>query len=130
MPKFDVRVIEQRVHFYAESNYAKRLDVATQKRCSSLLRAWYGLFVTRALVKDMVPFFQFENVRYLAMYKEMLKSLGSVLLNGTLTEYKLRLISDIAKFNKEKAKLGHFKMNSCGMNIMDLYRMYSLRAPA
>ncbi|KAJ7984346.1 hypothetical protein DPEC_G00361570 [Dallia pectoralis] len=35
-----------------------------------------GLFMTRALTEDMVPFFQFENVRYLAMYKEMLKSLG------------------------------------------------------
>lgn len=126
--EFDVRVIEQRVHFYAESNYTKCLDVATQKRCSSLLRAWYGLFVTRALAEDMVPFFQFENVRYLDMYKDMLKSLGSVLLNGTLTEYKLQLISvHIEKFNKEKAKLGHFKMNSCGMNIIDLYRMAGTR---
>ena len=63
--EFDARVLEQRVHFYAvESNYAKkRLDVATQKRCTSLLQAWqHGLFVTRALAEDMAPLFQFENV--------------------------------------------------------------------
>lgn len=33
----------------------------------------------------------------------------------------------IDKFNKCKAKLGHFKMNSCGMNIIDLYRMAGTR---
>ena len=125
--EFDVRVIEQRVHFYAESKYTECLDVATQRRCSSLLRAWHGLFVTRALAKDVVPSFQFENVRYLNMYKEMLKSLGS-LLDGPLTEYQLLMAStNIDKFNKEKAKLGHFKMNSCGMNIIDLYRMTGTR---
>ena len=123
--EFDVRVIEQRVHFYADSDYAKRCDSSTQKRCSSLLRAWHGLFVTRAMADDVLPFFQFENVRYLEMYKDMLNSLGSVLQSATLlTEYKLQLISNhIDKFNRGKAKLGHFKMNSCGMNIIDLYRM-------
>lgn len=126
--EFDVRVIEQRVHFYTQSNYTKFRDSVTQERGTSLLRAWYGLFVTKALAHDMVPFFQFENVRYLDMYKEMLKNVGSVLLNGTLTEYKLHLISvHIQTFNKEKAKLGHFKMNSCGMNIIDLYRMAGTR---
>ncbi|KAE8277393.1 hypothetical protein D5F01_LYC24678 [Larimichthys crocea] len=135
--EFDMRVLEQRVHFYAESKYATKAEntaaktvknvhatsesdsVQIQKRCASLLRAWHGLFVTRALSKDTVPFFQFENVSYLNMYKEMLESIGSLLPNGgTLTEYKLHLISmHIDKFNKEKAKLGHFKMNSCGMNI-------------
>lgn len=126
--EFDVRVIEQRVHFYAESNYAKSRDAATQKRCSLLRQAWYGLFVTRALAEDAVPFFQFENVCYLDMYKEMLKNIGSVLLNGQLNEYKLNLISvHIDTFNREKAKLGHFKMNSCGMNIIDLYRMAGTR---
>ena len=127
--EFDVRVIEQRVHFYAESNYAKSRDIATQKRAKTLLENWYGLFVTRALTVDTVaPFFQFENVRYLDMYKEMLKSLGSELLNGTVTEYKLHnAYVHIGRFNKEKAKLGHFKMNSCGMNIVDLYRMAGTR---
>ncbi|TKS75734.1 DNA polymerase delta catalytic subunit [Collichthys lucidus] len=145
--EFDVRVLEQRVHFYAESKYATKAEntaaktvknvhatsesdsVQIQKRCASLLRAWHGLFVTRALSKDTVPFFQFENVSYLNMYKEMLESIGSLLPNGgTLTEYKLHLISrHIDKFNKEKAKLGHFKMNSCGMNIVDLYRMAGTR---
>lgn len=37
--EFDVRVIMQCVHFYAESNYVKRSDEATQRRCSTLLRA-------------------------------------------------------------------------------------------
>lgn len=49
-----------------------------------------------------------------------------MLLNGTLTEHKLELVSaHIEKFNK--AKLGHFKMNSCGMNVIDLYRMAGTR---
>lgn len=126
--EFDVRVIEQRVHFYAEKMCAGSLDAASQKKGSSLLRAWHGLFVTRALSEDVAPFFQFENVRYLAMYKEMLKSLGSALLNGPLTEHKLQVTSAIVeKFNREKAKLGHFKMNSCGMNIIDLYRVAGTR---
>ncbi|KAG7322231.1 hypothetical protein KOW79_013577 [Hemibagrus wyckioides] len=43
-------------------------------------------------------------------------------------EYKLMVISrHVEKFNKDKAKLGHFKMNSCGMNIIDLYRMAGTR---
>ncbi|KAI4822304.1 hypothetical protein KUCAC02_007858 [Chaenocephalus aceratus] len=83
--EFDVRVIEQRVHFYAESKYAESADPATRKLCSSLLGAWNGLFVTRALATDVLPTFQ------------------------------------------DKAKLGHFKMNSCGMNIVDLYRMAGTR---
>uniref|UniRef100_A0A8C9YTI8 Uncharacterized protein n=1 Tax=Sander lucioperca TaxID=283035 RepID=A0A8C9YTI8_SANLU len=79
-------VIEQRVHFYAESNYAKSRDLATQKRAKTLLENWCGLFMTRALTADTVaPFFQFENVRYLDMYKDMLNSLGSELLSGTVT---------------------------------------------
>lgn len=125
--EFDVRVIEQRVHFYVTSSYSTRLDGNVQKRCSALLQAWHGLFVTRALATDVAPFFQFENVRYLEMYKEMIDSLGA-LLTGQLTEYKLLQISmHIAKFNKAKIKLGHFKMNSCGMNIIDLYRMTGTR---
>ncbi|KAJ7984344.1 hypothetical protein DPEC_G00361550 [Dallia pectoralis] len=44
----------------------------------------------------------------------MLKSLGPMVLNGTLSRVQAQLISGhIKKFNKEKAKLGHFKMNSC-----------------
>ncbi|KAI4797389.1 hypothetical protein KUCAC02_025118 [Chaenocephalus aceratus] len=126
--EFDVRVIEQRVHFYAESKYAESADPATRKRCSSLLGAWNGLFVTRALATDVLPTFQFENIRYLDMYRDMLKSVGSVLNNGTLTEHKLELIAMyIGTFNRDKAKLGHFKMNSCGMNIVDLYRMAGTR---
>lgn len=128
--EFDVRVIEQRVHFYGESKYAERCaDDVTRKRCSSLLKGWRRLFVTRALTEDMEPFFQFENVCYLNMYKDMLLSVGPLLLNGgPLTGKKLQLICEhVEKFNKHKAKLGHFKMNSCGMNIVDLYRMAGTR---
>ncbi|KAK2812862.1 hypothetical protein Q5P01_000939 [Channa striata] len=126
--EFDVRVMEQRVHFYAESNYAKGADPATRKRCSALLGAWRGLFVTRSLSEDLPPFFQFESVRYLEMYRDMLTSVGSVLSRGKLTEWKLRLAaSHVEKFNKEKAKLGHFKMIGCGMTVVDLYRMAGTR---
>ncbi|KAK2844053.1 hypothetical protein Q5P01_010712 [Channa striata] len=122
--EFDVRVMEQRVHFYTESNYAKGADPATRKRCSALLGAWRGLFVTRSLSEDLPPFFQFESMRYLEMYRDMLTSVGSVLSRGKLTEWKLRLAaSHVEKFNKEKAKLGHFKMIGCGMTVVDLYRM-------
>lgn len=31
------------------------------------------------------------------------------------------------KFNKDNAKLGHFKMNSCSMNIVHLYRMVGMK---
>ncbi|KAK2825775.1 hypothetical protein Q5P01_019989 [Channa striata] len=89
--EFNMRVMEQRVHFYAESNYAKGADPATRKRCSALLGAWRGLFVTRSLSEDLPPFFQFESVRYLEMYRDMLTSVGSVLSRGKLTEWKLRL---------------------------------------
>ncbi|KAK2856673.1 hypothetical protein Q5P01_005408 [Channa striata] len=102
--EFDVRVMEQRVHFYAES-----------------------------LSEDLPPFFQFESVRYLEMYRDMLTSVGSVLSRGKLTEWKLtewklRLAaSHVEKFNKEKAKLGHFKMIGSGMTVVDLYRMAGTR---
>ncbi len=93
-----------------------------------LLQAWHSLFVDTALAWDVAPVFQFKNIRYLDMYREILKSVGSVLHNAPLTEYKLQLISEyIEGFNRDKAKLGHFKMNSCGMNIIDLYRMAGTR---
>lgn len=126
--EFDIRVLDQRVHFYTESNYSRRSDLATQKRCSRLLKAWHGLFINKDLCQDGVPLFQFENVRYLDMYKDMIQNVGSVLSKGPLTEYKLHQVSlHVDKFNKEKAKLGHFKMNSCGLNIIDLYRMAGTR---
>lgn len=92
--EFDVCVIEQRVHFYAELSRRERLeDVELKRECASLLQAWHCLFVTRALAKDAMPFFQFENVRYLDMYREMLMSVGSLLLRGAFTERKLHLVA-------------------------------------
>lgn len=126
--EFDVRVLEQRVHFYTQSNYSRRSVPDTQRRCSRLLKAWHGLFINKELSGDGVPFFQFESVRYLDMYKDMIQNVGAVLSKGPLTEYKLHQVAlHVDKFNKEKAKLGHFKMNSCGMNIIDLYRMAGTR---
>ncbi|KAK7915607.1 hypothetical protein WMY93_011368 [Mugilogobius chulae] len=126
--EFDIRVIEQRVHFYAQSNYTEDKDEMTKIRCTSLLQAWCGLFVTRALSENVTAKLQFEQPQYLQMYMEMIKKVGSVLFSGDLTESKLRVISThIEKFNKEKSKIGHFKMNSCGMNIIDLYRMTGSR---
>lgn len=126
--EFDIRVLNQRVHFYADPCYLKTLESTARQRCEKLKRMWTGLFVTRALSADAEPVFQFENVRFLDMYREMLKNVGSVLSSGTLTEYKLRQIAThVETFNKDKAKLGHFKMNSCGMNVIDLYRMAGTR---
>ncbi|KAK2841804.1 hypothetical protein Q5P01_012004 [Channa striata] len=91
--EFDVRVIKQRVHF--KSNYAKGADATTRERCSALPASW-----------------------------DMLTSMGSVLSRGKVTEFKLRLSAlHVEKFNKEKAKLDHFKMIGCGMTVVDLYRM-------
>lgn len=125
--EFDIRVMDQRVHFYAQS-YAKTAGDALRKRCAALLESWHGLFLNRNLVDREAPVFQFENVRYLEMYAEMIKSVGAVLARGSLTEYRYREIATcVEKFNKDKAKLGHFKMNGCGMNVIDLYRMAGTR---
>lgn len=127
--EFDIRLIEQRVQFYAQySCDNRRLDGTYKRRCASLLQSWYKLFVFQDCSGTMRPLLQFENTRYLQLYKRMLNEIGSLLLSGELTETKLSLISrQIEQFNKDKAKIGHLKMNSCGMNIIDLYRMSRTR---
>lgn len=127
--EFDLRVIDQRVHFYADSNYAKRAaDDGTRRRCRELLRAWHGLFVTRGLSEDLPPVFRFESVRHLELHREMLAAVGSTLTRGNLTEREVEAACrHVDKFNKEKGKLGHFKMIGCGMTVVDLYRMAGTR---
>ncbi|KAK7878266.1 hypothetical protein WMY93_031085 [Mugilogobius chulae] len=126
--EFDLRVIQQRVHFYFDSDFVRQVDPGTRRRCSSLMRAWLGLFVTGDLSGDVQPLFQFENVRYLEMYTEMIHNLGCTLLGEPISERALLLASShVERFNRDKAKLGHFKMNACGMNVVDLYRMVNTR---
>nr|BBA49171.1 DNA polymerase [Oryzias latipes] len=126
--EFDLRVIDQRVHFYADSNYAERSDEDTRRRCAEILRSWHGLFVTRHLSEDLPPVFRFESVRHLEIYKEMLTAVGSSLTGGKLTEREVEAACrHVDKFNKDKGKLGHFKMIGCGMTVVDLYRMAGTR---
>ncbi|KAK2812705.1 hypothetical protein Q5P01_001006 [Channa striata] len=94
--EFDVRVMEQRVHFYAGVDHAKGADPATRKRCSALLGAWRGLFVTRSLSEDLPPFFQFESVRYLEMYRDMLTSTESCEGNRPRTRGSCGSFADVA----------------------------------
>lgn len=125
--EFDLRVINQRVHFYADPLYMKTHE-KEKPRCEALKRAWHSLFVNNAFGCNAEPLFQFENVRFLEMYKDMLTELQNTMDRGPMSEHKLYMASmQVEKFNKEKAKLGHFKMNSCGMNVIDLYRMAGTR---
>lgn len=125
--EFDVRVLEQRVHFHAESGSGGGGGGSEVKRGEALLQSWRALFVTRSLSETLVHSFQFESVRYLEMYKEMLNAVGSELSKAKARDPKLSAIH-VEKFNKSKAKLGHFKMISCGMVIVDLYRMATTRS--
>lgn len=127
---FDLRVLNQRVHFYSETPYGRRHPTAPSdvKRCDGLLRSWHGLFVARALSVDVAPLFQFENVRYIELYKDMIRDVGAVLQRDRFTVASMWEISQrVGMFNKTKAKLGHFKMNACGMNVIDLYRVAGTR---
>lgn len=124
---FDVRVLNQRVHFYTKTPYGRR-RVGDAKRCDELLRSWHGLFVARALSTTAEPLFQFENVRFIELYRDMIENVGAVLQRAQFTVATMWEISQrVGAFNKAKAKLGHFKMNGCGMNVIDLYRVAGTR---
>ena len=128
---FDVRVIRQRVFFHANDNNPAGNFDRTRRR--ALKNMWNALFVSdvdgeqRVCIGKPLHTLQFETVQHLDEYTVLLKEIGACLKKPYIGE-KLKRVSElIDRFNKKKAKLGHFKVNSCGMNIVDLYRMAGVR---
>ncbi|KAK5600756.1 hypothetical protein CRENBAI_010609 [Crenichthys baileyi] len=66
-------------------------------------------------------------VCHLEMYRQMLKSMALLVCKAGTERGLLTISAHVEKFNKGKAKLGHFKMNGCGLNVIDLYRVPETR---
>jgi len=86
-----------------------------------LAKLWRDVFVSEAFASDTQAMLQFEGVRVLEMYHKMLDAVAGTARNPSL------YAKTITAYNHDKMKLGHFKVNSCGLIVVDLYRMVADR---
>ncbi|KAJ8332469.1 hypothetical protein SKAU_G00426420 [Synaphobranchus kaupii] len=126
---FDLRVINQRMNYYAAGCCGNRGHRGVPRSQGlNLLRLWNNLFMSEAFGGEAKPSFEFEIIRFLEMHQEMLVAVGKLVYSSrealNYGSYQL----EVTKFNKNKSKLGHFKMNSCGMNVIDLFRVAATRS--
>ena len=117
---FDLRVLEQRVCFYESRCCECGHFGVTRKQGSKLRALWDRLFVSEKFGSMLKPVFEFEMPRMIIMYESMLKKMQTLTVHAYM-EAKER-------FKLEKKRIGHFKMNSCGTNVIDLFRMAQTRS--
>ena len=112
---FDLRVLEQRVCFYESPCCEQGHFGVTRGQGRKLRTLWDRMFVSEAFGSVLRPVFEFETPRLIGMYESMLMKMRAL----TAQAY----VEAKVWFKSEKNKIGHFKMNSCGTNVIDLCRM-------
>ena len=104
--EFDIRVIQQRVFFYANGYANGKTQNFDKTRCRALEEMWNKLFISDVDTgsSKLMYTLQFETVQYLGMYRTLLEEIGKFLIKP-YASHKLHRISElINQFNKDKRK--------------------------